>query len=218
MYLSRLILNPRSRAVRRDLADLYQLHRTLMRAFPDNLEEGEERILFRVDEERGSAVPICLVQSWHRPDWSFLDAREGYLLPTDSPWWEDRRNPAVKPFDPTFHRGQVLAFRLRANPTVKKQGKRHALFREELQQRWIERKADRHGFRLLSLTIVPEGNRRGYQQVEGASKRRRLILYAVRFDGILAVEDPVRFAEAVRHGIGPGKGLGFGLLSLAPPR
>ncbi|MBX5446264.1 type I-E CRISPR-associated protein Cas6/Cse3/CasE, partial [Sphaerobacter sp.] len=33
MYLSRLILNPRSRDVRRDLADCQQLHRSVMSGF-----------------------------------------------------------------------------------------------------------------------------------------------------------------------------------------
>ncbi len=218
MYLSRLILNPRSRAVQRDLADLYRLHRTLMRAFPDGLAEGEERLLFRVDEEREGALPICLVQSWLEPDWSFLEERRNYLLPLDTRWWEDRRNPAVKPFNPVFRTGQALAFRLRANPTVKRQGKRHALFKEELQRRWIERKAADGGFALQSLTIIPEGKRHGFQRSKTEERSRRLTLYAVRFEGLLVVQDPLRFAETIRRGIGPGKGLGFGLLSVAPPR
>jgi len=35
LYLSRVPLNPRERAVRRDLADCRALHRTILRAFPD---------------------------------------------------------------------------------------------------------------------------------------------------------------------------------------
>ena len=34
MYLSRLILNPRSRRVQRELAEPYEMHRSLMKAFP----------------------------------------------------------------------------------------------------------------------------------------------------------------------------------------
>ena len=34
MYLSRLAINPRSRDVQQDLADIYQMHRTVMSAFP----------------------------------------------------------------------------------------------------------------------------------------------------------------------------------------
>ena len=41
VYLSRLVLDPRVRAVRRGLADCAQLHRTVMSAFPD-LERDKE--------------------------------------------------------------------------------------------------------------------------------------------------------------------------------
>ena len=41
---------------------------------------------------------------------------------------------------------------------------------------------------------------------------------SVQFDGLLRVTDPDRLRETVRKGIGSGKGLGFGLLSLAPAR
>ena len=41
MYLSQLTLNPRTRRVQRELANPYELHRTLMRAYPEALPEGE---------------------------------------------------------------------------------------------------------------------------------------------------------------------------------
>ena len=40
---------------------------------------------------------------------------------------------------------------------------------------------------------------------------------AVLFDGTLQVHDPIRLQQTLQAGIGSGKGLGFGLLSLAPP-
>ena len=58
MYLSRLILNPRSRQVQKELADPYQLHRTIMAAFPDVL-PPDERVLFRVDLADGLPVLLC---------------------------------------------------------------------------------------------------------------------------------------------------------------
>jgi hypothetical protein len=50
MYLSRLILNPRSRAVQRDLASPYDLHRTVMSGFPEDLGKHEDRVLYRLDQ------------------------------------------------------------------------------------------------------------------------------------------------------------------------
>jgi CRISPR system Cascade subunit CasE len=215
MYLSRLTLNPRSRRVQREIAEPYQMHRSLMRAFPDDLAEGEERVLFRLETAQRSGAPTLLVQSWAEPNWSWLEmpnARE-YLLPGSAP------NPAVKPFHPRLAAGQVLAFRMRANPTVKRtvdgKKKRVGLYREDEQRQWLQRKAEQNGFRLLSVHVRDDADVGGWAR--GDDRRHRLKLYAVRFDGLLQVVDPDRVCEALRQGIGSGKGLGFGLLSLARP-
>ena len=215
MYLSRLILNPRARRVQREAAAPYELHRSLMRAFPDDLKEGEERVLHRLEDLRDGGLPL-LVQSWTLPDWSWLEepAARGYLLPVGLP------NPAIKQFDLRPTRGQVLAFRLRANPTVKRtvggRKKRLGLYREEEQRAWLARKAELGGFGLLSVRARKDPDANGW--LRRGEKRHKLKLHAVRFDGQLQVTDPQRLREAVRRGVGSGKGLGFGLLSLAPPR
>jgi CRISPR system Cascade subunit CasE len=216
MYLSRLILNPRARRAQRELANPYELHRTLMRAFADDLKKGDERVLFRQEPGR-NGTPTLLVQSWTRPDWSYLAGPEfrGYLLPVGEP------NPAVKSFDLDLAADRVLAFRLRANPTVKrrfseKDHKRVGIYDEQEQFAWLKRKGELGGFRIISARSG------GQEDVGGKIKRDKethaLKLAAVQFDGLLQVTDPQRLREAVRRGVGSGKGLGFGLLSLAPPR
>lgn len=212
MYLSRLILNPTNRRAQKELANPYELHRTLMRAFPDDLKEGQERVLFRVDVDERGGVPTVLLQSALAPAWGWLqdDGARDYLL----------RAPESKPFDLTFTPGQTLAFRLRANPTVKhsqpgqRQGRRDPLYREEDQVAWLRRKGEQGGFRILHLSAATEGNHVAWQSVE-TGPRRKLTMLAVRFDGLLQVIDPAKLWETVQKGIGPGKGLGFGLLSLA---
>ena len=75
------------------------------------------------------------------------------------------------------------------------------------------------GFRVLSARSTNEpdaGGWAGWQEGRHGG-RHKLKLFAVRFDGTLQVADPGRLREAVRRGIGSGKGLGFGLLSLAQP-
>jgi CRISPR system Cascade subunit CasE len=158
-----------------------------------------------------------LVQSWDAPDWSWLaDAgARGYLSSVTEP------NPAVKPFDLQLAAGQVLTFRLRANPTVKRHfesgdHKRVGLYTEEEQVAWLQRKTDDGGFSLLSVNVAAEGQAGGL--IHRDDETHRLNLLAVRFDGVLQVTDPARLVETVRRGIGSGKGLGFGLLSLAPAR
>ncbi|MCU0514131.1 MAG: type I-E CRISPR-associated protein Cas6/Cse3/CasE, partial [Anaerolineae bacterium] len=69
MYLSRLTVNARSQAAWRDLADRYELHRTLLSAFPATL-AAAERLLYRVEQRRDSPAAAVLVQSHTLPDWS----------------------------------------------------------------------------------------------------------------------------------------------------
>jgi len=221
MYLSRLFLNPRSRQVRSEMSDLYELHRTVMRAYNDHL-DGNERILFRLDIHPRTGIPTLLVQSQKEPNWYFLSAPEkDYLLSSDElPL--DVENPAVKSFDMALLAGQVLAFRLRANPTVKKdrqgekQGRRVGLAREEDQLQWLQRKIEMAGGILVSASITNDTNVGGklFREYE----KHNLQFLSVQFDGVLQVKDPARLLEALRTGIGSGKGLGFGLLSLAPAR
>ncbi len=211
MYLTRLILNPRHRRVQREIADPYQMHRSIMRAFPEDLDREKERVLFRLDSPRGGA-PLLLVQSLAAPDWSWLEHDEGargYLLPASDP------NPWVKDFQVQLEPGQVLAFRLRANPTVKRHGKRLGLYRGEEQVDWLTRKAQQGGFRLRSARASEERAIGGV--IHRNSHQEHLRLLSVCFDGVLQVVDPERLTEAVERGIGSGKGLGFGLLSLARP-
>lgn len=211
MYLSRLILNPRNRRVQKEIANPYEMHRSVMRAFPGDLTDGSERVLFRLESQPCAGSLTLLVQSWTLPDWSWLadSGARGYLLPVGEP------NPAIKSFDLSLTAGQALAFRLRANPTVKRQGKRHGLFQAEEQHGWLVRKAGQGGFHVLSARISNTLDTGGW--VICGDQRRKLKLFAVRFDGLLQVADPDRLHDTVRQGIGPGKGLGFGLLSLAPP-
>jgi CRISPR system Cascade subunit CasE len=211
MYLSRLILNPRSRRVQKEIANPYEMHRSIMHAFPDDLKSDRERVLFRLESQRRTGNLTLLVQSWMLPDWSWLaePGARGYLLPVGEP------NPAIKSFELALAPSQTLAFRLRANPTVKRDGKRHGLFRVEEQREWLTRKAERGGFRVLSAQIANTSDAEGW--IRHSEQRHKLKLFAVRFDGFLRVNEPEQLRETVRHGIGPGKGLGFGLLSLARP-
>jgi CRISPR system Cascade subunit CasE len=218
MYLSRLILNPRGRAVQREIANPYDLHRTVMTAFPEDLPD-RERVLFRFDTDPRTGVPTVLVQSHTAPDWTDLQAREGYLLPEDR--WPPQvfANPATKTFDlaDQLAAGQTLTFRLRANVTVKREGSRHGLYQEEDQRAWLDRKGARNGFRVARVTVVQEGNVYAWKPRRDGGKRK-LTFFTVRFEGVLGVTDPQAMWDAVQSGIGPAKSFGFGLLSLAPPR
>jgi CRISPR system Cascade subunit CasE len=220
MYLSRLILNPRSRQVQRELADPYEMHRTIMHAFA-NHPRTADRTLFRLEIHPKIGIPTLLVQSRLEPGWDFLSApMKNYLLPlADCPPGVSQ-NPAVKAFELRLYPGQTLAFRLKANPTVKKdregkkQGRRVGLCREEDQLQWLKRKLEAAGAILLSARPAGEGKLSGRLHHDG--QRHDLTFMSVQFDGILRVSDPDKLHAAIENGIGSSKGFGFGLLSLAP--
>ena len=147
MFLHRIHLDPRCREARRDLADPYQLHSTLCRAFskPDTkCPEGE--FLWRLEPETDSnGCPRILVQSRTTPDWTGIGVK-GWLATTDQGIdLKDRlKLDSLKV-------GQRFRFRLRANPCVTRNGKRLGLLRLEEQEAWIERKGVQHGFSLPHL-------------------------------------------------------------------
>lgn len=207
MYLSLLRLNPRSRKAMAEAARPYELHRSLMRAFPHKKDGGPGRVLFRLDIDNDKGAMSVLVQSESKPDWAALDSAKGFFS----------EQPQHKAFAPTFARGQVLYFRLRANPSTKTEGKRFGILKEQEQSAWLERKGSEGGFDVVSLTIVPEGMAHD-KMTDGVGSRHDLSLLSVRFEGLLRVTDPHAFLHTLGRGIGSGKGFGFGMLSVAPPK
>ena len=220
MYLSRLILNPRSRQVQSELARPYEMHRTLLKAFPDGKVETERTaedavgLLFRVDEDARSGNLHLLAQSQQPPQWARLSGTD-YLLPNTAD------NPATREVTLQFQVGQLLAFRLRANPTRRlsagkgNKGKRVGIYDEEAQLAWLTRKGEQHGFRLLQAQVSRDGKIKNAEAIHGQDGVHDLELFSVQFDGMLQVTDPVLLIRAVDAGIGSGKAFGFGLLSLA---
>ncbi len=202
MYLSQLMLNPRSRTARRDLGDRYELHRTLLAAFPAVLPD-DERVLYRVEDQRSAPVVPVLVQSRYIPDWETVDRLgEAHYLTQES---------RVRQINIDMRVGAVLPFRLQANPTVKRDGKRHALYAENTLLAWLARKGEMHGFAFdpLGMQVVKLGKKYG--------KRRQQTWHAILFDGLLEVRDPMVFKHALVNGIGSAKAFGFGLLSVPYP-
>jgi CRISPR system Cascade subunit CasE len=226
LYLSRLILNPRSHQVRSEIANPYEMHRTLSRGFIGknlNIDRSQDKssgVLYRLEVNPRSGIPALLVQSQVKPDWSYLQSPdENYLLEDELLLSEDE-NLAVKAVDLHLFSGQMLAFRLLANPTVKKShegrkhGRREGLLREEDQLAWLKRKLESAGALLLSARLIHDEF--VHAVLHRGELTHKMSILSVQFDGLLQVKDPERLLACIRSGIGSGKGLGFGLLSLAP--
>jgi CRISPR system Cascade subunit CasE len=213
MYLSQLTLDIKHPVVARATGDLHALHRLVLQGFPDAADGGTGRVLYRLERPpRPGDLPVVLVQSEKAPTWSPLDA---LTLAMDGP----------KGYAPTFTTGQTLRFRLRATPTKKthfdesadKPGHRRVgFFTEEEQRAWLERKGQENhpeaggGFALVQARVTALGWQEGKNPRGGTIRH-----HAVEFDGVLRVTDTEAFARALSGGIGPAKGFGFGLLSIA---
>lgn len=234
LYLSRLNLNHRSRAVMKDVDDPRMLHRTISGCFPaiegqaDRPQHMREtprnkfNILHRLERQRDGFV--LYVQSTVSPDWSRLTP--GYANRID-----------VKPIDGLYSNignGTRLVFRLAANPT-KRAGKNDGgkeRFRDEKRRRidirdddgrirWLERKGMESGFKVCRVSTNKE-----VASVDAAPMPAfrfkhdagRVTLARATFDGVLEVTDAEAFRNSVARGIGSGKAYGFGLMSIAPAR
>ena len=231
IFLSQLILDPRSVEVQRCIADCHRLHQFLMRGFPavmsDNPRDALE-VLFRPELDLRTGAITALVQSIVEPDWGLLASGPSAPIARSS----------VKPIDQVLAAitaGDRLRFRLRANPTKRlahfepdgslarrpdgrnKPGPRVPLITEEDQLAWLERKLDAAGGALRQATARPDrfGGRRQTGRKPGIGT---ITLDAVVYEGVLTVADPERFRDALVTGVGPGKAYGFGLLSIGPDR
>lgn len=200
MYLTRLRLDPRSAQARGDLADPYDMHRTLVRAFVRDAEQTPPRILWRAEPAAAWSEPVVLVQAQELANWSVIEALPNYL----------KGGAETRDISPENWLGdeQRYRFRLFANPTVTREGKRQGLTSEEAQLAWLDRQGERHGFTIEAALVT------GSELLRSRKQDSRISVLKVCFEGRLRVRDSAALAAALRAGIGPGKAFGCGLLSL----
>jgi len=223
MRLFRIHLNPRCKEARRDLADPYQMHATLCRAFfPEETRCPPGSLLWRLEPETDAEGRArVLIQSREIPDWSRI------LVPE---WLAQDEPGKALTFD-AIQVGQKFRFRLRANPCKTVQGKRQGLVHPDAQKNWLARKGEQHGFALPEsatpdyFDFMQSAKGDAYPDVRvshGLMLKGRqhggnaIRVYSALFEGRLVVTDASQFREALETGIGHGKAMGLGLLSIAP--
>lgn len=200
-------------------ADGYGVHQLLWRLFP-NAPDADRDFLYRQEiareqlREAGSArgTPIFYMVSAREPG-----ALPG-LLAVES-----------KTYTPKLKAGQRLAFELRANPTVTRNGARHDVLMDAKRQAqeqqlpqaewaelmnaaaidWLQGRAQDRGFALLRTPQVD-----GYRQhrLRPQRKQKPIRFSSVDYQGILEVQDPDLLCETLYHGIGRARSFGCGLL------
>jgi CRISPR system Cascade subunit CasE len=212
VFLTKLDINTGSREFRRDHANIHDMHRTVMSAFPNITEATPARqahaVLWRLDSTNDGFVQY--VQSRTEPDWGVLP--EGHLTA-----------PAeVRPLRPVLDAvvpGRRWAFRIVANPTwCEARSRKRLVHREpERQVEWLVRKGKQHGFVIPTSGEEPDVAPSPIPTLVGRKNAAtKITVEAVRFDGHLVVTDPEAFTSAVVGGIGRAKAYGCGLISLEP--
>ncbi|WPP45717.1 type I-E CRISPR-associated protein Cas6/Cse3/CasE [Pseudomonas sp. AN-1] len=202
MHLTRLTLDPRSAQARRDLSDAYEMHRTLARAFVTDAQSQPARFLWRLEAGSNAwTAPVVLVQAAAEADWSALQALPNYLQrPVEN------KRLALEEW---IEGGSRYRFRLQANPTVARNGKRYGLAGEAEQLAWLGRQGERHGFS-VEAALVTASDLLTSRKGEG-----RISVQRACFEGVLKVQCLESFSRALTTGIGPAKAFGCGLLSVA---
>lgn len=227
MYLSKVTvdLNKLSRGQLFDVLEggAYTGHQLLWKLFAD-VPGNDRPFLFRQEMEEGA-------------DGAMEGAPRFYVYSTRQPESAEGLEVQCKPFAPQLEKGDRLAFRLRANPTVAKsagegmrshradvlmdarkpfapgertsQACREAM--DAAAREWLKSRAEALGF---ALPMEPEVS--AYRQhVLSKKELAKPIRYSsVDYEGLLEVVNPTRLSEALVHGIGRSKAFGCGLLLL----
>lgn len=227
MLLHRIHLNPRCKEARRDLADPYQMHATLCRAFfPEDMKCPPGALLWRLEpESEPNGAPRALIQCRMTPDWSRIAVPDWLAC-------ADRGIDLVQRLAlDSLDTGRVFRFRLRANPCKTVNGKRVGLVGADAQRDWLARKGERHGFSLSEplsadyFEFQQISGERAYpdvrvtqeQMLGGRRKDGKVIrVFSALFEGRLRVTDVEPFRKTLETGIGHGKVMGLGLLSVLP--
>lgn len=215
MFLSRLTLDPEAPTRERYwelFAGAYRMHQEAWRTLGAG-PEAKRDFLYRLEANGRRPTLYALAP---RP------ARD-----PDGFWLVES-----KPFDPALRRGDRLAFDVRVNPVVNRDGKRHDVVMDAKRKRrgegttlgasssvelaheavssWFRVRGENHGYRPCALSVD------GYhvQEIPRPVGGRAPRLATVELRGALEVIDPDRFLALVRTGLGPAKAFGCGLILL----
>lgn len=232
MFLARLLLNPMSADVRRDIYNWRALSHTLSSAFSASEQQrgaGRRGFLYRLDIDSKADSIILHILSRVGPNWSALP--QSYLA-------SDPKNRMILEIGPLYdgiQAGHIFRFSVRALPKQLSHvglkevrggswGQWVSVCDLTSQIEWFLGEARLSGFRVLAISEKP-----GRLSLEVTTEDIPAAAYAsfggngqaVRpadFRGILQVTDAERFRRALTRGIGCGQAYGFGLILLAPPR
>jgi CRISPR system Cascade subunit CasE len=195
--------------------DSYGQHQSVWELFDVPSDTGGRGGAFLFRQEWQSDLPAFYILSRHAPqDRTGLWAIES------------------KRYAPQLEAGDRLHFKLRVNPVVTRNGKRHDVVMDAKQRLgwkelppverptlstlayeagtiWLAGRAEKHGFALTPTSLMVDGYRTHAAHGRG---RTRIRFSTLDFSGELTILNTEQFLHALYRGIGPAKGFGCGLL------
>ena len=194
MHLSRAII-PKKVAARRRVSDRYRWHQVAWEFFPGT---DERNFIFRVDVFAEHFQLLLLSE-----------------MQAKAPEWVERVQ--TKEVASSFLQKDAYQFDFWADVALsdapkegEKRGRVRSVNSDEDALAWLQRKGGAHGFQITGAAVVQRRMERFWRK--GAAGQ----VCAVHFQGTLQVKDHTLFTEAFQKGIGRGRSLGFGMLTLIP--
>ncbi|WP_315503265.1 type I-E CRISPR-associated protein Cas6/Cse3/CasE [Actinomyces radicidentis] len=225
MILAKVVLDPTRRQARKMLGSPQVMHAMVAKACgsPETASAGPGRVLWRVDP--AAQCTALYVLSPTEPDLSQIVQEAGVT-------GAETQVANYAPFLSRLEDGQEWAFRLTANPVRSvsqgegSRGKRFGHVTAAQQGQWLLDRAHGHGFALARLDpdlsaaqlVVRRGHPVFGRSTADGSRRDRVTISHVTFEGVLRVDDANLLREVLVRGLGPSKAYGCGLLTLARPR
>jgi len=221
MYLSRVQIDVNNRYKTRDLTHLGAFHNWVEQSFPAEIAIGKRRRhLWRIDVLAGKKYLLVLSES--KPD---LDLLTQYGVPGTA------ITKSYDPFLARIHEGQLMKFRLTANPTHtvsrpgKKQGRVMPHITVAQQRQWLIDRAEKAGFQLVEQVPADSPEQPGTRAFDIVNREwlmlhrkagRGVRLSCVTFEGLLRVDNVTAFNQTLVEGLGREKAFGMGLMTVIP--
>lgn len=232
MYLTRFPINVSRRSALRMTGSPYAMHAAIEACFPsaersDRAEPDPDdgRLLWRLD--RGKDGACLYIVSPTRPSLIGLDEQLGF--PDIDPQYQTCEYDS---FLESLSNGQVVSFRLVANPVIQRNhGDKHKAFphvtaRHQLSwligEQAVTGAADGTSRIATSgLTLCSDGMEPQIMLTESAtlplhkSGHRNVNIAMARYDGIATISDADALRKVLTHGLGRSKSFGCGLMTVS---
>lgn len=165
------------------------------------------------------------------------DGRTVYCVSAEPPVATDGWSVETKEYSPKVEEGDILRFRICANPTkansttgkhqrhdvvmdlkrrMRESGEEATM--DEIVRRavipWMERKGELNGFQPLEPELMVHSYT-GHESYKAGVQKIRFSTVVI--EGLLRVTDPEAFEKALYSGIGSAKGFGCGMLMVKRP-